>query len=266
MPTRNLDRALQAWKKQDLEESRLAHDEQVAEPHRQEHGQYIKSVVYGGLDGIITTFAVVAGVAGAQLSAGVLLILGFANLIADGLSMAIGDYLSTKAENEYNRSERKREQWEVDHYPEGERRELVELYMEKGVAEADANTMVDIISKDKKVWVDIMMVEELGIIESDESPLKNAFATFLSFGGFGFVPLVAFVLALFLPGLGEWSFMLACILTGMTLFVLGAMKVLITGKNWFWAGLEMFVVGGLAAAAAYFVGWALSGLAEANGL
>ena len=78
--------------------------------------------MYGGLDGIITTFAVVAGVAGASLSSGVVLILGFANLIADGLSMAIGDYLSTKAENEYNKAERAREKWEVENYPEGEKK------------------------------------------------------------------------------------------------------------------------------------------------
>ena len=88
--------------------------------------------MYGGLDGIITTFAVVAGVAGASLSAGVVLILGFANLIADGISMAIGDYLSSKSEREYEAAERKREAWEVEHYPEGEKKELVELYEAQG--------------------------------------------------------------------------------------------------------------------------------------
>ncbi len=262
MPSRSLAKAKEAYRQQDHEASRRAHQPGTsAEEHRQEHGKYIKSMVYGGLDGIITTFAVVAGVAGASLSAGIVLILGFANLIADGLSMAIGDYLSTKAENEYNRSERNREQWEVDHYPQGEKQEMIELYMEKGLSEADAQTVVDIIAKDKRVWVDIMMVEELGIIESDESPAKNAVATFLAFAFFGFVPLAAFVISQFTPVLRNGAFLIACLLTALTLFALGALKVLITGKNWLWSGLETFFVGGVTAAAAYGIGYLLSGLA-----
>ncbi len=90
-----------------------------------------------------------AGVAGASLSAGVVLIMGFANLFADGLSMAIGDYLSTKAEDEYEAAERRREEWEVEHYPAGEKREMVELYVERGMEEKDAETIVEIISKNR---------------------------------------------------------------------------------------------------------------------
>jgi VIT1/CCC1 family predicted Fe2+/Mn2+ transporter len=82
-------------------------------------GQYIKSITYGGVDGIITTFSVVAGTTGAGLSSGIVIILGIANLVADGISMGVGDYLSSKAELEYAISERKRESWEMDNYPEG---------------------------------------------------------------------------------------------------------------------------------------------------
>lgn len=106
MISRNLDEARRAYKTHDVEATRKAHDaKKSATEHHITGGQYIKGLIYGGLDGIITTFAVVAG---ASLSAGVVLILGFANLIADGLSMAIGYYLSTRAENEYAASERKR--------------------------------------------------------------------------------------------------------------------------------------------------------------
>ena len=101
MLTRSLDKAKEAYKNRDIEASKKAHMQETKyadEQHTQTQGKYIKSVIYGGLDGIITTFAVVAGVAGAALSPAVVLILGFANLIADGLSMAIGDFLSTKAE------------------------------------------------------------------------------------------------------------------------------------------------------------------------
>jgi VIT1/CCC1 family predicted Fe2+/Mn2+ transporter len=263
MPSRDLHGAKGAYLQRDKEASRQAHDHICSdEEHQQEHGKYLKSVVYGGLDGIITTFAVVAGVAGASLSAGIVLILGFANLIADGLSMAIGDFLSTKAENEYNKAEREREQWEVDNYPEGEKKEMVELYVEKGLSEEDARTVVDIISKDKKVWVDIMMVEELGIVESDESPLKNAIATFLSFGVFGFVPLLAYVVGRIIPDLQIPTFGSACVLTAMTLFSLGALKTRITGRHWFASGFEMLVVGSVAALAAYGIGHGLAYLAE----
>ncbi len=261
MPTRDLKGAQEAYRIRDAEASRKAHQAHVPETHRHEHGKYIKSVVYGGLDGIITTFAVVAGVAGASLSAGVVLILGFANLVADGLSMAIGDYLSTKAENEYNQAERARELWEVENYPDGEKQELVELYVERGLTEADACTIVEIIATNPKTWVDIMMVEELGIVESSESPVKNAVATFLSFGSFGFVPLAAHVLATFIPALRANAFPTACVLTGLTLFALGVAKTRITGRPWWRSGAEMCLVGSLAAAAAYTVGRLLGGLA-----
>jgi VIT1/CCC1 family predicted Fe2+/Mn2+ transporter len=257
MLSRNLEKAKIAYRDGNPELSRKAHDEesQSGEPHH-EGGQRIKSLVYGGLDGIITTFAVVAGVAGAQLNVGIVLIMGFANLIADGISMAVGDYLSSKAENEYNAAERRREEWEVDNYPQGEKKEL-----NKGMTLNDAEQVVEIISKDRKTWVDIMMVEELGIIEDEESPFKNAFVTFFSFGFFGFLPLLAYVLSRFMGVLEDNTFLAASGLTALTLFVLGAQKVRITGKNWLMSGTETLIIGGIAASAAYLVGKLLSGVA-----
>ncbi len=266
MITRSLDKAKEAFRNRDIKASIAAHSPgahpaAAAERHTQGQGRYIKSVVYGGLDGTITTFAVVAGVAGAALSAGVVLIMGFANLIADGISMAIGDYLSSKAEKEYQSAERTREAWEVENYPDGEKKELAEIYTAKGIPEKDAESMVAILAKHPKAWVDIMMVEELGIIGSDESPLANAAAAFVSFGLFGFIPLLTYVLAAVVPFLHAHTFPIAAALTGATLFALGAVKVRITGKNWFLSGLETFVIGGITAAAAYGVGVLLGGLA-----
>jgi VIT1/CCC1 family predicted Fe2+/Mn2+ transporter len=252
-----LDKAKAAFKTKSIQASKRAHDQKyisAKEEHQQARGQYLKSLVYGGLDGIITTFAVVAGVTGASLSPVVILILGFANLIADGLSMAVGDYLSTMAENEYNQTERKREEWEVDHYPEGEKKEMIQLYRDKGMDPKDAVTITDILSKKKKAWVSVMMVEELGIVESEESPLRNALVTFFSFIAFGFIPLIAYVLSNFLSSIRSITFLIACILTGLTLFTLGAIKVKFTERNWFLSGLEMLLVGGIAASAAYGIG------------
>lgn len=261
MITRNLDKAREAFKKGNIEESRLAHDNKRFLEEHNKNGQYIKSLVYGAMDGIITTFAVVAGVVGAKLSVGIILILGIANLLADGLSMAIGDYLSTKAEVDYNNSERKREEWEVNHNPEGEKNELEELYISKGISKEDSKTLTNIISKYKKAWVDIMMVEELGIIENDDSPLKNALVTFFSFATFGFVPILGYMIGTRIEWLSGSVFLLDCILTGITLMVLGAIKGSITTKNKFISAIETLIVGGLAAGVAFAVGQILSALA-----
>ena len=175
--------------------------------------------------------------------------------------MAVGDFLSTKAQNEYNRSERARESWEVENHPAGEKQELIEIYREKGIDLEDANKIVDTISKYPSAWVDIMMVEELSIVSEEESPLKNSAVTFISFSIFGFIPLAAYVVSRFVPVFGENTFMVASFLTGVTLFILGSLKYRFTLRNPFVSGLEMLIVGGLASGAAYLIGILLSGLA-----
>ncbi|MDF1658554.1 MAG: VIT1/CCC1 transporter family protein [Verrucomicrobiales bacterium] len=259
MISRNLEKARSAYEGRNTEASRKAHDS-GGEPHRAGGGQYIKSFVYGGLDGTITTFAVVAGVAGASLSSNVILILGFANLIADGIAMAFGDFLSTRAEQQYHASERRREEWELEHYPEGEKKELIEIYEEKGLSEEDASTLVGILEKHPEVMVDTMMVVELGILEEHESPLKNGMVTFAAFVLFGFIPLLVFVLMHF-TGWQLNGMVWACVLTGATLFGLGVAKSRFSAGAWWRAGAEMLLLGGLAAVAAFFVGKALESLA-----
>ena len=260
MLTRNIDKARDAYHSRDVESLRSSHAA-GHEPHSGNSGKYIKSIVYGGLDGIITTFAVVAGVAGAALPVGVVLILGFANLIADGLAMAFGDFLSTKAEDEFYQAERDREEWEFDNHPDGEKREMVELYIGKGLAEEDAKQIVDILAKDRSTMVDVMMIEELGLFKSDQSPLGNALATFLSFVLFGFVPLLSYVTG-YLGNFGkDFGFPWACALTALTLFALGSLKARFTGRPWVGSGIEMMLVGGIAALAAFGIGHLLQGLA-----
>jgi len=259
MISRNLDKARKAYTKKSAGDSRRAHEAGV-EPHRAGGGQYIKSFVYGGLDGTITTFAVVAGVAGASLSSNVILILGFANLIADGIAMAFGDFLSTRAEQQYHASERRREEWELENYPEGEKKELIEIYEGKGLSREDATTLTEILEKHPEVMVDTMMVVELGILEEHESPIKNGLVTFGAFVLFGFVPLLVFVL-MRVTGWQLDGMLWACVLTACTLFGLGVAKSRFSAGAWWRAGAEMLLLGGLAAVAAFFVGKALESLA-----
>lgn len=124
---------------------------------------------------------------------------------------------------------------------------MVELYVKKGIERQDAERMTDILANYKSAWVDVMMVEELGILEASESPLKNALVTFSSFGIFGFVPLLAYVAARFLPFFEAHAFALASVLTAATLVVLGVQKTRFTNKHWFSSGSEMLLVGGIGA-------------------
>ncbi|MDO9299813.1 MAG: VIT1/CCC1 transporter family protein, partial [Anaerolineales bacterium] len=165
-PSKRLEEARKAFEHGDMQSSAHAHTQKAIAEAAEEHGgaesQYLGEMVYGGLDGIITTFAVVSGVAGAQLGTPVILILGLANLFADGFSMATGAYLSTKSEHEYYRKEWEREAWEVDHFPDGERAELLEVYLKRGYTEDEARQLVEIQSREPKRWVKAMMLDELG--------------------------------------------------------------------------------------------------------
>jgi VIT1/CCC1 family predicted Fe2+/Mn2+ transporter len=262
--TKRIDQARSAYDKRDLDASELAHSPEVIAMAAEEHGgaghKYIGDLVYGGLDGIVTTFAIVSGVAGANLGSGVILILGMANLLADGLSMATGAFLSLKSELEYYERERERETWEVEHFPDGERAELVELYKSKGYSPQDAETLVEIHSKDETLWVDEMMVRELDLLPDDRKPLYAALATYASFIIAGIVPLLVYLVGLFVPIEPGTAFFVSILLSAAALFALGASKVLITDRNWFRSGLEMLLVGGLAAGVAYLVGYLLQGL------
>ena len=265
MITRNLEYARQAYKTGDIQASKEAHvglrDEEgrVLQSHSEKHkegGEFLKSAVYGGLDGIITTYSVVMGSAGASLSIGIVLILGISNMIGDGLSMGLGDYLSTKSEIEFRNKEKKREEWEIENNPEGEKLEMVEVYKTRGFCEEDARILSDTISKSKQAWVEIMMVEELGLVEGDESPLKNGVVTFVAFVVFGIIPLLPFIVAK-ISGLDDGLFIASTVLAGFTLFLMGVIKILFTMRPWWISGGETLMIGAFAAGSAYFIGWAI---------
>ncbi len=263
-----LQDARRAHSELDLEAAKKAHKEQfikesLEEPaiHDVEKGQYIGDMVYGAIDGIVTTFAVVSGVAGASLSSGIVLILGFANLFADGLSMAVGNYLGTKSEVEYKARERHREEWEIENMPEEEKEEVRQIYKRKGFTGQLLEKIVDVITKDKKQWVDTMLLEELHIIPEQKSPIKAGFVTFISFLVAGFVPLLSYILAYVSPFFFANSYPVAIGLTFITIFAVGSLSVLVTGKRWWKSGFEMLLIGGATALVAYLIGYLLKGLA-----
>jgi len=216
---------------------------------------YIKDLVYGANDGIITTFAVVAGSVGANLDPKVVIILGLANLFADGFSMGASNYLGQKSENDLYREEEKREYREVKDYPEVEYREVKDIFIDKGYSNEDAEDLTHKISKNKVFWVDFMMKYELDMSDGTHGEeWKSATATIVAFILAGSLPLLSFFFIKDISLMFEYSI----VATAVALFVVGAMRRFITRKSWIISGLEMLLVGGIAAGVSYGVGYLVS--------
>uniref|UniRef100_A0A0G4HZ19 Uncharacterized protein n=1 Tax=Chromera velia CCMP2878 TaxID=1169474 RepID=A0A0G4HZ19_9ALVE len=228
--------------------------QQNEEAHAGEPSEALKALVFGGLDGIVTVFAIIATSYGAGLSASAVFLLGLANLVADGMAMGLGDYFSSKSEIEYALAERKREAWEFENYPDGEMHEMIELYEQKGMNTEDAVTVVTIMSKYTDLFIDHMMVEELNIKvpDEDDNPLRTACIMFLSFLIFGAVPLAVFALTLStLPEKKDLAFSITCGGTLVTLFLLGVAKHSVTRDSWWKSGLTMLFNGAIAVGTGY---------------
>ena len=223
----------------------------LREGHR---ASYLQDWVYGGIDGAVTTFAIVAGSLGASLSTKVILILGFANLLADGLSMAAGNYLGTKADNEDTERLRKVEDDHIRRFPEGEREEIRQIFAAKGFAGQVLDDAVEVITANRKVWIDTMLAEEYGVASARRSPQRAALATFGGFVLCGLVPLAPFVLRL--PD-ASW---IALGATALTFAGIGLGKSLWSLKPWWRSSLETLGIGMTAALVAYAIGHLLNGL------
>jgi vacuolar iron transporter family protein len=215
---------------------------------------YLRDWVYGGIDGTVTTFAVVAGVVGADLPTKALLILGTANLLADGFSMAAANYSGTKAEIEEYEQVRNMEERHVDFAPEGEREEVRQIFEAKGFTGDALDSAVDVITATRERWIDTMMTEEHGLPPINRSPWRAAFTTFLAFLLCGSIPLLPFVAGL--PG----SIGLSTAMTGVTFFLIGSLRSRWSPEPWWRAGTETFLIGIAAAGLAYFAGLTVAAL------
>ncbi|MFG0331007.1 MAG: VIT1/CCC1 transporter family protein [Phycisphaerales bacterium] len=222
---------------------------------------YLKDFIYGAIDGAVTTFAVVAGVAGAALPAAIVIVLGLANLIADGFSMAVSNYLGTRAEDQFAARVRRSEERHIRVIPEGEREEIRQIFAAKGFTGDDLERAVDIITADVDRWVDTMLQEEWGLSLAGPSAVKAAAATFSAFVVVGFLPLLPFALNALFENLLVHPFGWSVVLTGVAFFVVGAAKSAYVDRRWLRSGLETLLVGGAAASLAFLIGRALRDLA-----
>nr|WP_170613355.1 VIT1/CCC1 transporter family protein [uncultured Ruegeria sp.] len=208
----------------------------------------LRDLVYGGLDGSVTTFAIVSGVAGAGLSPFVIVALGLANVLADGFSMAAGNYSGTKAELDNIRRIRAVEERHIDLYPEGERGEVREILAQKGLSGRVLNEATDAITDNRENWINLMIEGEYGLGSVEPHPLKAAMATFLAFLVAGMVPLVPFLVSV------QNAFAVSVSLTLAVFFAIGAMKSRWSLAPWWRSGFETLLIGGTAALIAYLVG------------
>jgi VIT1/CCC1 family predicted Fe2+/Mn2+ transporter len=230
------------------------------EPHAASGGDTLKTVVFGALDGIMTTFAVVTAAAGGNQGWKLVVAYGFAHLLADAFSMGFGSYIGDKAELDNAIAERKRESWENKNNPDGEIREMTEIYVNRGFAREDAERLVKIHAKDHERFVDFMMKEELGIdvdIEDEWGPVRGSLVMFWSFVAFGSLPMLPYLSQ---TGRGvDAVFITSCALVGLGLLGLGALKGALTGLPVLRTALGMLVSGILSGGISYYVGVIVAG-------
>jgi VIT1/CCC1 family predicted Fe2+/Mn2+ transporter len=219
----------------------------------------LRDFVYGAIDGVVTTFAVVAGVAGAGLATRVVLILGAANLAADGFSMAVSNFLGARSEDQRRQRYLREEEQHVAAVPAGEREEVRQLLGAWGLTGGLLDGATGAVTEDRDRWVRFMMQLEHGFPPAGPSPARAALVTFVAFVTIGFIPLGPFVVDALVGGGAPFAWSAG--LTVAAFFAVGAGKGLVVAQAWWRSGMEMVVVGGTAAALAYAVGVGLGGIA-----
>jgi VIT1/CCC1 family predicted Fe2+/Mn2+ transporter/rubrerythrin len=237
------------------------YDAEAAHEPEEWHGggiESIRNVIYGVNDGLTATLGVLAGVGGASVNPRVVLIGGLSAMVASGVSMAGGAYLSSKSQREVYEGQLAREAAEIEAMPELERAELVKIYRSKGLTPSEAETIVGRITSDKKVWLETQAREELGLdVAQFENPTREALVAGISTLIGGVIPVLGYLLGRFLLGAvvnGFAALVIAYVFSAAFLFGIGAARSLVTGKGGVKSGLEMLAVGSAVAALTYGVG------------
>lgn len=214
---------------------------------------YLGEFVYGGMDGCVTTFAVVAGSVGAGLDSSVIIILGFANLLADGFAMSVGAYLSAKTQKDSFDKHRTQAAKNMESVHEVEKQEIRRIYSEKGFEGTLLNQVVEVITRDKDRWIDVKMKEGLLMSRPVKSPLWIGGITYISFILIGLIPLVVFVLD-YLDPMEMNLFITSSILTAIGFLIIGWLKAHVNQTRILKGISETVGLGAIAAVVAYFVG------------
>lgn len=222
---------------------------------------WLPDFVYGGIDGTITTFAIVAGVEGASLSASIILVLGFANLFADGFSMATGKFLSDKAEKERQQTEITKIKKMIKSDPKHATKLLQESLLKYKINDSKLQkNFIKEINQNPSEELKFITANSLDLHSESLNPIKGAISTFISFILIGFIPLFAYTFQPLLNLNNTTTFYVTAIATLIALFIIGAVKSQFSPKHWILSGLEVTSLGGIAAIIAYSIGVTLKGL------
>lgn len=214
--------------------------------------EHVGDAILGAIDGIITTFAVVAGATGGQLSGTVVVILGLASLLADGLSMGVSNYLGSKSDRQLAETKEAETLAYIEQQPEEACTRLRERYRHKGLAGELLDALVQKVAADRQQWARELVEEEVGKPQ-EVSVIWSGVATSLAFIAAGVVPLLPFLFAG--SSGGRQTFYISVGVAAITFFVVGALKGLVVGQKWWRGGLEALLTGGGAAVIAYLVGY-----------
>jgi VIT1/CCC1 family predicted Fe2+/Mn2+ transporter len=213
---------------------------------------YVGDFVLGAVDGVVTTFAIVAGVAGAGMSAGAAIVLGVANMLADGLSMGVGNFLRARADSRVVDRFRKMEEMHIDRIPDGEREEIRQIFAAKGFDGELLDSAVEAITQDRKRWVDTMLTEEWGLRLDQPNALRAGWTTFVAFVFAGSLPLLPLLSIGWLTA--NQTFAASAALTAIAFLAIGAAQGVVTAISPVRNALYTLLIGGTAATVAYAVG------------
>ncbi len=222
--------------------------------HNSERLRYVRDAIFGAIDGTVTTFAVVTGATGAELSGGVVLVLGLANLLADGFSMGVSNYLGTRAEAERVEQLRRAETAQLEHAPDAQRGEVRAIYAQHGFAGADLDRVVEVITADPARWVETLLRERHGVTSMPSGTIRTGLVTFAAFLTVGLLPLLPFVLQLSAPAVITQPVLWSGVLTAIAFGATGWVKAQLLGGRRGRSALETLMLGGAAAAIAFAVG------------
>lgn len=221
--------------------------------HEEKHfsgSQMVKDIVIGMSDGLTVPFALAAGLSGAIQDTGIIVTAGLAEIAAGSIAMGLGGYLAGKTEVEHYQSELRREYHEVEVFPEKEKQEVREVFIDYGLSNESTEAIVNELAKDKDKWVKFMMRFELGLEEPDMNQArKSALSIGLSYIAGGIVPLLPY----FVSASAFTGLQVSCIITILCLFVFGYFKSRVIGQPPLAGALRITIIGALAAGTAYFV-------------
>jgi VIT1/CCC1 family predicted Fe2+/Mn2+ transporter len=224
-----------------------------AGPHVERHfraNETVRDIVIGMSDGLTVPFALAAGISGAGAATKIVVLAGLAEIAAGSIAMGLGGYLAARTDFEHYTTERRRENWEIDHLTEDEKKEVAQVFRNYGMDEGQVQPIVEAISKNREQWIDFMMQFELGLEKPDPKRARTSALTIgLSYIVGGFVPLSPYML---IPDL-HTALLVSVIVTLIALFLFGYIKGSFTGTKPLKNGLQTVVVGGLAAGVAFLL-------------